>query len=345
MQVLDPDKKQFLDLQILLIILQGIFSLIPGAFGIAWAASTIGWQIGAQVVSNAVAVAPLVGRALFPVGNEKSRVIQMAALGAEFAQLVLTVQGNLEDAFSLVAGNMNNFLAFAQQGIFCLSNNTNPASDTEYMVYSFNTFIISQALKRNNVHAVVARDTNPQQLATNGSRLAYDIDCRAYDEYGLCDAWWYSKNYMSAFTLDNFGEMSRNYRKELRQLFSAGLTTGQLLFENALACQIQGNTAKPVNLTIYAGGLNAACLSQLPMLTWDQSCHADLLRLNPKARNHRNLESETRCEFLEQPKQPGFVEKDSTDYATGPRYYVPTGYLGPLIHIPGIIERGGLMFG
>ena len=206
------------------------------------------------------------------------------------------------------------FLAFASQGNFTALPPSLP-DQSNYLYFAFNAYIISQALNGNNVHGVIGRDKNPQALATNGTKLAYDIDCQGYNEQNVCDAWWYSGNYESAFTLDDFNHMNRNYGHQLTNLF-ANLTTGQLLFEGALACNSEGNFGQPVNITVNAAGVNTACISQLRIVIWDMSCTW------PKQGGHRDKQ----CEFLETSAQPSYLIENAHSVTHGSLLSVPAGY-------------------
>ena len=119
-------------------------------------------------------------------------------------------------------------------------------------------------------------------------------------------------NYESAFTLDDFSKMNRNYNKQLNQLLQ-NLTTGRLLFEDAYECNSAGNFGQPVNITVTAKGVNTACISQLRVLTWDMNCY-------PGPSN---------CEFLEQPKQNTFGYNNVHSVTSQNWFSVPYGYLGP----------------
>ena len=156
-------------------------------------------------------------------------------------------------------------------------------------------------------------------MATNGTVLNYNIDCQGYNEQNVCDAWWYSGNYESAFTLDDFSNLGRNLGPTLTDLF-ANLTTGELLFEGALACNSEGNFGQPVNITVNAAGVNTACISQLRILTWDMSCTWP--RVGHKDRN---------CEFLESSAQEMYLHQEAHSVISQNILSVPAGYLGPLI--------------
>lgn len=161
------------------------------------------------------------------------------------------------------------FLASASQG----SSTALPPflpDQLNYLDFALNTYLISQTLNGNNVYRVIGRATNPQKMATNGTKLNYNIDCQGYNEQNVCDARWYSGNYQSAFTLDDFSHMNRKYSQQITNLF-ANLTTDELLLEGAQTCNAEGNLGQPVNITVNAAGVNTACISQLRILTWAMS--------------------------------------------------------------------------
>ena len=151
--------------------------------------------------------------------------------------------------------------------------------------------------------------------------MNYDIDCKGYNEQNVCDAWWYSGNYQSAFTLNDFSHMNRNYGQQITDLF-ANLTTGQLLFEGAQACNSEGNFGQPVNITVNAAGVNTACISQLRILTWDMTCAPPKRWRGPIDKN---------CEFLETIPQNDFLHQNARAVTDESILSVPAGYLGPLI--------------
>ena len=233
---------------------------------------------------------PNIGRFLFPTGNAAADLIQLADLSSNFAQRVLIpVQSNLNMTLASVMANQTEFLAFALQGNFSAKPPALP-DQANYLYYAFNTYLVSAALNGNNIYGV--RGTDLQQLATNGTKLSYNLDCKTYDEQCVCDAFWHSEIY-GEFSLDNFDHMNRNYGKQLSTLFQ-NLTTGELLFEGALACNAEGNFGQRVNLTANVGGANTACISQLRILTWQMDC------ANSKKFNG--------CEFVEIPPQPSFYD-------------------------------------
>ncbi len=323
MQIIDIPNDSTVKLQDLLLALQSVFALIPGPLGIyaAHSAFSFTWQAAAQVISNALNTLPNIGRFLFPIDSSDSTIVQLADLSANFAQTVLVpVQSNLNMTLSSVMSNVTEFLAFASQGNFTALPPSLP-DQSNYLYFAFNTYLISQAFNGNNVYGVIGRGTNPQAMDTNGTTLNYDIDCQGYNEQNVCDAWWYSGNYESAFSLDDFSHMERNYGQQITNLL-ANLTTGELLFEGALACNAEGNFGQPVNITVNAAGVNTACISQLRILTWDMDCAI------PKRQGTYNDRS---CEFVEITAQDNFLYQNSHAVTGGSLFSVPAGYLGPLL--------------
>ena len=320
-QLLDPQSSVNTELDSVLIALTGIFALVPGLGYMSGDALKGGWLAFTQVMENALFAVPQIGRWLFPIDSTSSQVVQMSALSSDMANIIQMVQNNLNKTLVSIMANSTEFLAFASQGNFSDSAPSLP-DQTNYLLYGFNTYLISQALNGNNVHGVFAQDTDPHALATNGSKTAYDIsDCKGgYNAQGICDTWWYSTRYSSAFGLDDFSHMNREYGDVLTTLFSK-YTTGELLFEGAYACNANGNYGQPVNVTVNAAGVNTGCLSQLRIVTWDMGCD-DPTKMNG-------------CEFLEIPRQNTFFGSCGSHSAYSvmdePTYCVPASYLGPLI--------------
>ena len=299
------------------------FAVVPGPLGF-WgdevASLSKKWQSISQVIANALFITPQIGRFIFPTDTTSSQLVQMASLRTDIVGIIQTVQDNLNKTCVSVMSNVDEFLAFASQGNFS-SNPPSLPDQANYLYYAFNTYLISQALNGNQIRGVLALDTNPQALATNGTKLNYDIDCQAYNEQNVCDTWWYSGDLSSAFGLDDFGHMNRNYGDVMTTLLS-NYTTGKLLFEGAYYCNAQSDYGTPVNITVNAGGINTGCISQLRILTWDMSCD------NPLAHNS--------CEFLDdQPRQNTFFGSCGShsiySVMDQPIYCVPNSYLGPLI--------------
>jgi hypothetical protein len=321
-QLLDPLSDANTILDDVLLTLTGVFALVPGLGYLAKDIKgfTEGWVTFAQVLENALFVVPQIGRWLFPIDTATSQVVQMAALRTEMVNIIQTVQNNLNKTVVSIMTNSTEFLAFASQGNYSTSAPSLPGQ-TNYLLYAFNPYIISQALNSNNVYGVFAQDTNPQALATNGSKTAYDFSgCEGYNEQNICDEWWYSGQYSSAFGLDDFSHVTRSYVDVLTTLFS-NYTTGELLFDGAYACNANGNYGQPVNVTVNSAGVNTGCLSQLRIVTWDMSCD------NPTRQRS--------CEFLEIPKQGQFFGDCNSHSAYSvmdqPIYCVPASYLGPLV--------------
>ena len=249
---------------------------------------------------NAIQSAPNIGSKLYSSNSTSSQLIQANSLKSAFGQLQVTVQQRISQTLTSVETNVTQFLAFASQGNFSEKPLSLPDT-SQYLLYGFHTYLISTLLNASDISAVIGKDTNVQQLATNGTSLAYQIPgCEKYTDAQVCDNFWYSRNYQSTFTLDDYKTPSRNFNTILTD-FLDKYTTGPLLFESAYACGDQKG------ISISAAGVNLACVSQLQVRQWDMSCTSN------KNKN---------CEFAN-------GEAAQPNYLSGNK--VPYGYLGPLI--------------
>ncbi|KAL8835224.1 MAG: hypothetical protein Q9170_003420 [Blastenia crenularia] len=342
-QLIDPPDTTHLIMDDILIALTGIFAVAPGlGLNIGSAidnavekASEVSQslRLGLVFVENAIIGFPQIGRYLYPIDTPASQLIQIADLKGKLGDLITTVQGNLNKTIVSIMSSPTEFLAFASQGNFTASAPSLP-DQQQYLLYGFNTYIISTCLAGNNVRATVAKDTNIQALVTNGTytEFAYDLSaCVGYNSENVCDSFWYSGTYASTFSLDHFSHLDRSYGTLLTNLVQK-YTTGQLLFDNAYACKISGNYGSPLNITVNAGGLNTQCLSQLQVLTWDMGCTGVRDR---------------QCEFLDgEAAQDQWLgncgSKSYFSVMDDPVYCVPNGYLGPLVlQKEWKLDRGG----
>ena len=101
-----------------MIAFQSIFALVPGVTGVVQGAKQVSqtWQIFAQIISNAAAAAPNIGRFLAPPGTSQSQETQWADLGNQFGGVIDAVRGKLNQTFDAAVSNVTEFLAFASQG-------------------------------------------------------------------------------------------------------------------------------------------------------------------------------------------------------------------------------------
>ena len=246
------------------------------------------------------------------ISLNNANIIQ-SKLSSDLGKLTKQIRQNLNVTTVRVLQNHTEFIAFASQGNFSSGVVSLPDA-TDYMTYAFNTYLSSNALSTSNVFSTLGKNTNVKDLATNGTSLAYPLNCTAYDSNSLCDTFYYSENYKSTFGLVSRDTPEQNYARVLDSLFS-NYTTGALLFEDSYACNsISGN---PANVTVTTAGVNTACIGSLQTFTWDMNCHA-----NPTASGDEN----NGCEFLEKGKESGFWAAGNNDTRS-----VPAAYLGPAI--------------
>ncbi|KAG8526458.1 uncharacterized protein KY384_000051 [Bacidia gigantensis] len=300
----------------------GIASLVDPVVEVTDSLLSAALTLG-DTVSTASNKDPIIGQTLnnanYPTGTTDSQLYQIADLRDGLSQIVETVLSNLEKTAEYVLGTFDGFLAFADQEKFSGDLPT-LQSENSYLLYVFNTWIISKALVANDIHGVLALNTDPVALATNGTKLNYDLNAsKTYDNLRTYDAWWYSDDLHSAFGLDAFSQMNRPLGDTIRELLEY-YTTGPLLFESAYKCASQTSLTQTGN----TDALNTTCPSQLKIHTWDMTCVDPILN--------------STCEFTDgTPRQHQFLDeaaKGSSLYSfdqSGLGYSVPNSYLGPLI--------------
>lgn len=201
-QLIDPPSDTNLIVGNILTALTSIFAVAPGlGFNVGSVldqaveeaeetAQTL--RTGLQFVENAIIGFPQIGRFLYPIDTPASKLIQIADHKNQLSDLIAQVQGNLNKTVSSVMADPKEFLVFASQGNFTPSPPSLP-DQTQYLLYAFNTYVISTGLRGNNIYGTIVKDTNVQALATSGSQhnLAYDLsDHQVYSSKNVCNTWW-----------------------------------------------------------------------------------------------------------------------------------------------------------
>lgn len=249
-----------------------------------------------------------------------------ADLTSTLSKVTTSIRSNINQTTTSVLSNYTEFLAFAEQGKFSADLVSLPDA-TNYLTYAFNTYLASTALVESDIYLTVSRDTDVVKLATNGTTLAYPLpECAAgLNKQGVCDTWYYSKNYDSTFGLVSRSKPQTNYAKLTDSLLT-DLTSGELLFESSLACGGAAGREKSVgpsalpNVTLTVNGVNTACISVLDTYEWDKQCQLPAAGAAPD------------CELVDVPAgtkvavQKGFLEEGQGGVRS-----VPPAYLGPAI--------------
>ncbi|KAI4210793.1 MAG: hypothetical protein LQ351_006375 [Letrouitia transgressa] len=235
-------------------------------------------------------------------------------LSSNLQDLTQLVQSKLQLTLTSVESDAEEFLAFVTVGSFSESSPSLLDATNDFMS-AMATYLTTLALTKSDIYVTIGKNTSVSELATNGTQLAYPIDCaQGLDPQGVCDAWWWSDKYQSSFGLVNRNTPSEAYGPKISKLLSLGFTTGQLLFDNAYACPHPVGT--PVDVNVTAAGVNTPCWSIIDVYAWDMACHADPTAVGDDQAN---------CEFEGSSKEPSFWG------ASGTTKSVPNSYLGPAI--------------
>lgn len=282
-----------------------------------------------SVTETAMRQSPGVLKQLNPTGTLDSEIIQISDIYDGLSIIKTTYQQNISNALALVQQDFTAFNLFAANGSF-IAPRASLEAETTNLTAGLETYIVSSCLTASNIVITLARETNPQELASNGSMTTTNlIQCDSYDQYGVCSAWWYDPDTNAAYALSSLRKMETNYHDLMETIFSNGWTTGAGLFLGAKACAdyvaVHGGASDPMLDPVT---LIPRCISNVQVCVWDQSCAA----------------SDKGCEFTGEygwklcKPEYGYEEDDCGGNGT-PSEIVPAAYLGPLTTITA--EGGG----
>ena len=267
---------------------------------------------------------PPVGKFLFPVGTTQSQLTQWANIQQELSQVVQNYQTNVSQIIPTIVNDIDLFVTFAESGAFSVNPLPDLSGESDKLLLGLNTFVISKAFQANNVIIGQSTDTDINQLVANSSdSLAYNTGCvgTGYNENGMCGPFWYDNVTHNSYSLDNLGDMRKNFTEELSTILG-NWTTGDMLFGGAYRCQNNGGVKGSLANTVIAtnGNVSLDCLSDINLCEW-------------------NLASlDVDHEFTNCPSQTGYVANGCESGGcggSGTNVNVPNGYAGAYLISPG----------
>ncbi|KAI4196946.1 MAG: hypothetical protein LQ346_003134 [Caloplaca aetnensis] len=283
--LVDPIKKQKTGLRLFLNILTFGLSIVSSLdLGLTSIQTTI-----FTTVIDAIGKAPVVHDQLWPKESAESQDIQVDQLTDQLqgpTGIHTTILDNLDRTLEVVQGtnqtDVSAFLAFASGGHFSIDSTQSPFADLGSAVHKgllqiITTYLISEALDKNDWHALIVPGANPLTL-DQGTGLCpkwaegtekYQCDwwdgstkwfaCESLDEHSQCENyWWYSKTHNSAYALVKNGKRGPDKQggEFLRTIFEKGWSTGPLLFENAAICEFSSLMSQSAGSISYTSDYN-----------------------------------------------------------------------------------------
>ena len=227
----------------------------------------------ARNIETALRQSPGVLKQLNPSGTLDSEFSGLNDLYDGLGQLKTSYQANVSKALSMIQSNFSTFTLFAANGSF-IEPRPDLQAQTTNLTMALTTNAVASALTGTNTVITLARETDPNDLAKNGT-LYYSVldQCDGYDEYGVCGEWWYDPDTNAAFSLYNIKEPQKSHHDLLVEMFSSGWTTGEELFLGAKSCAdyqaVLGGSNTPA---LDPATFTARCISNTQICVWDQSC-------------------------------------------------------------------------
>ena len=253
--------------------LQALSAMTPVITAPAQLVEALGKFVGKAVTETALRQSPGVLKQLNPTGTLDSEFVQVNDLYDGLSVMKTTYQRNISNALSIVQSNFTTFSLFAADGAF-IAPRSSLEAQTQNLTRSLETYIVSQCLTANNIIVTLSRDTNPYELAHNGSLTTSDlVSCDSYDQYGVCSAWWYDNSTNSAYALESLSDPTTNYYDLMQTMFSSGWTTGEDLFLGANECAEWvvtngGDNGPALNTTT----MSPRCVSNIQVCVWEKDC-------------------------------------------------------------------------
>ena len=230
-------------------------------------------QVPGEYLLRAVQGSPTLSRNLLASGDISQTEVQIGAIASNLASIVLQLETNVQKAIVDAMGNFSLFMEFSSDGFFS-TQIQNMNTIQQNLTQALNTYVVSQALQDDNVIITRALDTDVHALAMNGTETEYDLGCsQGYDEWGMCNVWWYDSENNISYGLESWKDMSLNFTDVLHDLFNSNMTTPQMLFQGSQVCaNAAGGTqgdAPGSNLTTKTGVWNAECIANMRICTWE----------------------------------------------------------------------------
>lgn len=227
----------------------------------------------ARNIETALRQSPGVLKQLNPSGTLDSQFEGVNDLYDGLSKIKTSYQANVSEALALIQSNFTTFSLFANNGSF-IAPRPDLQAQTTNLTMALTTNAVASALTSTNIVITLARETDPNALAQNGSLYFPALDeCNGFDEYGVCDEWWYDPDTNAAFGLYDIKNPQKAHHDLLVEMFSSGWTTGPDLFLAAKACAdyqaiIGGNNTPALDTATFA----SRCISNTQICVWDTTC-------------------------------------------------------------------------
>ncbi|KAK3166717.1 hypothetical protein OEA41_009842 [Lepraria neglecta] len=270
---------------------------------------------------------PPVSKFLFPVGTVQSQLTQWSAIQQELSQIVQAYQTNVSQIIPTIVNDIDLFVTFAESGAFSVNPLPDMSGESDKLLIGLQTYVISKALQANNVVIGQSTNTDINQLVANSTdQLAFDTGCpgMGYNNMGMCGPFYFDNITGNSFSLDDLGDMRKNYTNEL-SIVLGNWTTGDMLFGGAYRCQNEGGVKGSLANTVIStnGNVSLDCLSDIQVCEW----------------NLGSLDVDK--EFTNCPSQIGYVVNGCGGGGCGEDgidVNVPNGYLGRYLVNPNSLD-------
>ncbi|KAJ0118423.1 hypothetical protein J7T55_009206 [Diaporthe amygdali] len=130
-------------------------------------------------------------------GSSTARFVLLGDIGSELATLVTEYQTSLENALKELQNNSTLFIAAAEPGGFSTRAVTSLNTQSVDIFHDLQLYILSEALKGNNIVSARSTDTIAMDVATNTGA----VDCPSLSAAGNCYQFWVDEEAGNTYAL------------------------------------------------------------------------------------------------------------------------------------------------
>ena len=229
----------------------------------------------AKYAASALAIslmqAPATARAMWPIGTDESRMIQIGELNQKLSDASQELSNMITNANTLLMNDMTTFIKYVEGGQYSGPDKLSLPAKTTGLDFALKTYMTSVAMSKNGWYAVPNTGMFYDSFADfcmsgNGGHADGDYIC-GWDD-GTASYWSPDTGRSYFLTKDTFHNNGGDHvetRDLLHEINDRGWAPLNLLFDGAYNCTAAGKSQiEDINFN-WDGTLDVSCISQLTM--------------------------------------------------------------------------------
>ncbi|KAL8992332.1 MAG: hypothetical protein Q9169_007179 [Polycauliona sp. 2 TL-2023] len=277
--LLDPEKKAMTTKsKILTALSAGLSFLTAPALGASFiSALPRGLSTAAGTFATSMGQAPGVAKSMWPQGSADSTDWQIATLKTQLGDTRKGFAEMLNEGLKSIMGDINNFAAFANHGVYTTEKVPDLYKDTSSIWTALNLYLVSETLSKNGWFISIEDTRSPVSLSG-----LFRTGCTPHPPLNKCinpqnkkDEFVWKANFVSEnskrgyilrYHSDNSDLVYKSPEEVMSTIKDQGWADLNVLFDEAYNCRLKGNFNKDGLLTFdETGAIDYDCMSQVPV--------------------------------------------------------------------------------